>query len=348
VTSIPIANLYYLLCYAWDALEQRDAVETGLSDCETYADLFGTVLHAGVSRLIKRGLDRDYVEYQEETSRPSGRMDLGISIKRNLLRRPAVHCSYDSLTQDVLHNQILRTTIRDLLGVPKLDDKLKRRLTRIHRRLGGIRHVRLSPRVFSQVALHRNNAQYRFLLNVCRLVHERTLVAEGSGDARFLDFDAESRRMWRLFEQFVRNFYRREQHAYRVGSRNIQWQARSTDDALAYLPIMQTDSSLEAVDGTRTIIVDTKYYPETLQPHRNKDSIHSAHLYQMFAYLENAAAASKSSTVHEGVLLYPEVDRPLDLSYSIHGRTLRVVTVDLAADWRQIHTRLLDIVGLAA
>jgi 5-methylcytosine-specific restriction enzyme subunit McrC len=346
--SIPIANLYYLLCYAWDALEQRDAVETGLSDCETYEDLFATVLQSGVSRLIKRGLDRDYVEFQEETSRPSGRIDFGISIKRGLLTRPAVHCSYDSLTHDVLHNQILRTTIRDLLGAPKLNDKVKLRLTRVHRRLDGVRYVRLSPRVFSQVALHRNNAQYRFLLNVCRLVHERTLVDEGSGDARFLDFDRDSRPMWRLFERFVRNFYRREQTTYQVGSRHIPWQALSTDEAMAYLPIMETDSSLEAVDGTRTIIVDTKYYREALGSHLGKDTVRSGHLYQMFAYLENAAAASTSPTVFEGILLYPEVDRSLDLSYSIHGRTLRVVTVDLAADWRQIHARLLDIVGLAA
>ena len=346
--SIPIANLYYLLCYAWDALEQRDAVETGLSDCDTYEDLFGTVLDTGVSRLIKRGLDRDYVEFHEETSRPSGRMDLGISIKRNLLRRPAVHCSYDSLTQDVLHNQILRTTIRSLLGASKLDDKIRKRLARIHRRLDGIRYVRLSPRAFSQVALHRNNAQYRFLLNVCRLVYEHTLVDEGSGDVRFVDFDQDSKPMWRLFERFVRNFYRREQKAYNVESQKFPWQATATADALAYLPIMETDSSLEAVDGTRTVIVDTKYYQEALQSHMSKDSVRSGHLYQMFAYLENAAMASTSSRIFEGVLLYPEVDRVLDLSYAIRGRTLRVVTVDLAADWRQIHARLLDIVGLAA
>jgi len=55
---IPIQNLYYLLCYAWNRLDEAELVNVGREDILTPQDLFAKVLIAGANRLLKKGLDR--------------------------------------------------------------------------------------------------------------------------------------------------------------------------------------------------------------------------------------------------------------------------------------------------
>ena len=64
--KIPIANIYYLLCYAWGHVEEGDVVRLDeLQELEEVHDLLGKVLAEGTFRLIRRGLDRGYREVQE-------------------------------------------------------------------------------------------------------------------------------------------------------------------------------------------------------------------------------------------------------------------------------------------
>src|SRR5262245_17085794 len=92
--------------------------------------------------------------------------------------------------------------------------------------------------------------------------------------------------MARLFEAFVRNFYRLEQNVFEVRALKIKWDIDWADEeAKGYLPEMQTDVCL--VSEQRKIILDCKYYKETLQQRHGRRSIHSAHLYHLYAYLGN-------------------------------------------------------------
>lgn len=43
-------------------------------------------------------------------------------------------------------------------------------------------------------------------------------------------------------------------------------------------------------------------------------------------------------------MLYPTVDRELDLRYVIHGHPVRVATIDLAVEWPAINRRLLTLI----
>ena len=56
--DIPIQNIYYLLCYAWDKLAERDIVDVQPIDQTTLTDLFAQVLINGTHHLVKRGFDR--------------------------------------------------------------------------------------------------------------------------------------------------------------------------------------------------------------------------------------------------------------------------------------------------
>src|ERR1017187_4639091 len=55
--KIPIQNIYYLLCYAWDKLAEKDVVAVEDIPTTTLADLFARVLINGTNHLLKRGFD---------------------------------------------------------------------------------------------------------------------------------------------------------------------------------------------------------------------------------------------------------------------------------------------------
>ena len=127
---------------------------------------------------------------------------------------------FEELSHDIPHNRILRSTLAALLRVDSLDVKIRAQVGLAYRKLEGISVIRVDGQAFRQVQLDRNRQIYRFLLSVCELLHRCLLVSEDSGDVQFRDFREDSTRMWELFENFVTEFYRREQSSYRV-KRNL-------------------------------------------------------------------------------------------------------------------------------
>ena len=56
--KIKVANIYYLLCYAWDKLEEKEIVDVQEDGITELVDLFASVLVNGVTHLFNQGLDR--------------------------------------------------------------------------------------------------------------------------------------------------------------------------------------------------------------------------------------------------------------------------------------------------
>ena len=100
----------------------------------------------------------------------------------------------------------------------------------MYRRLHDIAAIDLSPNLFGRVTIHRNNAFYGFLLNVCRLIYDCLLVDETTGKTKFRDFLRDEAAMARLFERFVFNFFDREQDIFEVKSERIDWQEVTTQE----------------------------------------------------------------------------------------------------------------------
>jgi 5-methylcytosine-specific restriction enzyme subunit McrC len=194
------------------------------------------------------------------------------------------------------------------------------------------------------VQLNANNRFYRFLIHLCELVFDCSLVHEQSGEYKFRDFLRADKPMARLYEKFVFNFFKREQTAFKVSSDRIYWKAESASDAsLAYLPSMLTDISLRS--ELRTIIVDAKYYGNTLQTYFGRETIHSGNLYQIYAYLKNLEVQGGNDAHAEGVLLYPVTADTHNHRYDIDGHSVRVVTLNLASSWQDIERQLFELVA---
>jgi len=345
--EIPIRNIYYLLCYAWNRLSEAEIVDVSGVDSNELADLFGTVLINGMNHLLRRGLDQSYQTLEAELSSIRGRIDIDVSARRMLATHGKAYCHYDELSVNTLPNQIIKSTLRFLAGVPTLDRTLRGKLIAIYRSLHEIEDVQLNKFLFRRVQLHSNNRFYRFLLNICEMVQASWLVDEKTGQYKFRDFIRDDKAMARLFESFILNFYKLELKDSDVRKERIQWAAKSgTDPDLAFLPGMETDISIR--DANRTLIIDAKYYSKTFQSYYDKDTIHSANLYQLFTYLKNLEPRGGNDTTATGMLLYPVISKKLREKYEMSGHVINICTIDLSKDWRLIRDELLDLVSQAA
>lgn len=342
--KIPIANIYYLLCYAWGHFEERDVVRLEeLEGLEKVHDLLAKVLAEGTFRLIRRGIDRGYREVREDLVGIRGKIAVGETTKRALLVRGQVTCDFEELSHDVVHNRILRSTLRSLLRLPDLHPDVRANVRSAYTKLDSVSVVPLNRRLFQQVRLDRNRRNYRFLLSVCRLIHEQLLIDERSGEATFTEFSEE--RMEKLYEDFIIEFYSREQNHYQVNyrGRTIAWVDEGTPDhQRSKLPRMEADVILEAPG--RRIIMDAKYYREALGG-RYGGKLHSNNLYQLMSYLRNREAIEAPGPRHEGILLYPTVDMPLAVDVRLEGFPIQARTIDLAQDWRKIHNGMLALIA---
>ena len=342
--EIPIRNIYYLLCYAWNKLAEGELVDVSGIDSNELADLFATVLIKGVNHTLRRGLDRGYESHEEELSTIRGRIDVAVTTRRMLVAHGKAHCFFDEFTVNTIPNRILKSTLRFLANVPTLNKDLRKQSLKLYRDLHDVDDIPLNKFVFRGIQLNSNNRFYRFLLNICEMVQSAWLLDEQSGKYKFRDFIRDDRAMARLYENFILNFYKLELKGSEVKKERLYWSASSeTDPSLKYLPTMETDISIR--DRSRTLIIDAKYYSKTLSSYYDKESIHSGNIYQIMAYLNNIKNCDGNDGNVEGMLLYPVVDKKLRETYDMDGHKIHICTLDLSKDWKDIHNELLELVS---
>ena len=337
---IPILNIYHLLCYAWKTLDEKERIRVEIDDTTELVDLFAKVLIRATKVLIKRGIDKSYIEHNEEIAGVKGKLLISETVKSNILFKQRTICNFDDFSPNILSNQILLTTIYGLIRTQGIDKELKDELDSLHKMFIGIDLIEIKSSLFKQIRINRNNRFYGFVMNVCQLVFESTLPSEEKGKYLFSDFTRDEKKMPILFETFVRNFYKIEQHIFSSVKRdNIKWNFEISDTLSdQYLPKMQTDITLE--NSNNKIIIDTKYSQKTMTINYNMEKIKSSHLYQMFSYLLNQENETEKTRTTTGILLYPTIEQDYDLNFRYNEHDIKIKTINLNTEWQNIHNRL--------
>lgn len=307
--------------------------------------MLAQVLLHGTRRLLRAGLPRTFQPQEAELTSLRGRIELAPSLGRGLLERGRAICTFDELSPDSPLHRLLAHTLGSLANAAELPLALRRELSQTRQRFPASvtagTSVPPTAETFRELRRQRPSSQEAFLLHVCELVWQIALPEPTArGRSRFADFRRDEALMGRLFEQFTRNFFRREQRRYRVYAETIAWQADGQADDLALLPTMLTDTTLEAPD--RKIILDTKYYAAALRPRYDRQRLIAPHLYQLYAYLQNQRPAPGQAL--EGILLYPAATQDVDVRYTLGGHPVRVVTLNLHQPWSGIAADLLRLV----
>ncbi|WP_046243956.1 5-methylcytosine restriction system specificity protein McrC [Hymenobacter terrenus] len=344
---IPIATLYYFLCYAWNRLPEPAVLQaTEATPFHRPLGLLAQVLLHSTRRLLKAGLPRTFQAQQGELTSLRGRIELAPTLSRGLLERGRALCTFDELSPDSTLHRLVVQTLATLARAAGLPLALRRELSQVRQRfpnsLTTAPVIAPTAGLFSELRRQRPGSQAAFLLHVCELVWQTALPEPtAAGRSRFTDFRRDEALMARLFEQFTRNFFRREQRRYRVYAETIAWQADGQTADLDLLPTMLTDTTLEAPD--RKIILDTKYYAAALRPRYDRQRLIAPHLYQLYAYLQNQRPGPDQAL--EGILLYPAATQAIDVRYTLGGHPVRVVTLDLHQPWPGIAANLLGLIA---
>lgn len=338
--KIPIRNLYYLLCYAWDRLDEGTLIDVSGVASDIPVDLLASLLIKALDHIFRRGVRKDYKAESEALSAVRGRIRILETERRFLRQNCRVSCEFDELTPDTPANQIIKGTLRLLSNDPDLDSKLAHDLKRLTKQLSAVRDVRINSQSFRSLNIDRNSSFYRFLLDICHLAQSAQMPEELPGQYRFRNFFRDEAKMALLFQHFVLNFLRRERTELQVFQEQIPWQIDELSGGHRnLLPIMATDISIRC--GTIRTIIDTKYYREPLSRNRfGSEKFHSSNLYQLFSYMQNASAGD--TPVH-GILLYAQVGRSFKERFSIRGSFLTLMTLDLSAAWQDIRDSLMDL-----
>lgn len=336
---IPIQNVYYMLSYAFQVLNEQGFKNIATEQFDNTADLCAAILARGISIQIKRGLEREYIEKVEPLSSLRGRILITESIKTRSMLKKQMECSYDEFSVDSYMNRIIKTTMTLLLR----SDIKKSRKKDLRKLLAYFSDVKtLDPHLINwNLRYNRNNQTYRMLIFVCYLVIKGLLQTNSDGTTRLLDF-LDEQRMCRLYEKFILEYYRKEYPQIDASASQIPW---AVDDGVTVmLPIMQSDIMLRY--NKRVLIIDAKYYSHTTQVQFDTRSLHSNNLYQIFTYVKNKREElAESSFEVSGMLLYARTDEFFqpDNTYQMSGNTISVKTLDLNCNFSRVADQLNQI-----
>ena len=103
--QIPIENIYYLLCYAWDKLDEKERINISIDDKTELLDLFAKVLINATKMLLKRGIDKNYIDHKEELAGVKGKIQISQTLKSNLLFKQRTICSFDDFSANIISNK---------------------------------------------------------------------------------------------------------------------------------------------------------------------------------------------------------------------------------------------------
>jgi len=342
--SIFIKNIYYMLSYAFNSLQQPDDDKIATEKFENMHNLFAAILAKGIGRQLKQGLYREYLNREEDLTVMRGKLNMPGTIKNKIEKKQCLTCEYDEFSENNLLNQILKTTVMLLVRHAEVDSEYKDELKKEMLFFSNVDEIDPIGIRWSFIRFQRNNHGYRILLSICQMVIEGMLLTTDDGECRLASF-ADDQRMNRLYEKFILEYYIKEHPELKASVSQIPW---ALDDGVGtLLPIMQSDIILENSTGDTVLIIDAKYYTHTLAENRfNTRMMYSGNLYQIFTYVKNKDK-DMGDNEHSvsGMLLYAKTDEKLQLdnSYQMSGNRISVRTLDLNLDFPKIAKQLDDI-----
>lgn len=330
-----------MLAYAFQVLSENGYKNLSTEEFDNADNLLAAILEKGISFQIKKGLRNDYIPQSDITSKIRGKIDVTSSIKSQYYITKKLTCEFDDFQSNIQLNQIIKTAVLLAIQSKEIDHNIKQKLKKSLLHFGQIDSVPVNTISWNSIRFNRNNATYKMLINICYLLINGLIQTKNIGDKRLVDF-IDEQKMHRLFEKFIFEYYKKHFPSIKVTASHIPW--NSDDNEIDFLPTMKSDIILKSKG--KTLIIDTKYYANSLQTGRfNKKTIHSNNLYQIFTYVKNYTASSTDEV--SGMLLYAKTDEYItpDLCYKLSGNDFFIKTIDLNCDFKDILQQLNDLIN---
>jgi len=324
--SILIKNIYHMLSYAFRILKETNYEKIKTESFENIHDLFASILSKGIAKQLKQGLHQEYIEIHEDLPLLRGKINLRQTNKNTIKQKRLLSCDYDHLSENNTYNQILKLTMHILSKNNYVKDDYKLALRKNMSCFTDIDDIEVRDINWSTLTSARNNLNYIMLINICFFVVEGLLISTEKGEFALSSY-LDEQTMSSLYERFVLEYFRFHHPNLKARAAQVKWNI--DDDAIKFLPVMQTDILLEKDD--RTLIIDTKYYERSMISKQDFDSAkyRSNNLYQIYAYVKNHDRKHTGDV--SGILLYAKTKESITPNsiYSMDGNTISVKTLDL-------------------
>lgn len=331
---IKVQNIYYMLSYAFNILNENGYKKLSSEKFENDADLLAEILILGVKNLIKRGIGKDYILMSELTSLPKGKINFNESIKINSYVNHKLVCEFDEFSINSYMNRIIKTTFTKLL-LADIDKKRKKEIKKILFYFSEVEEIDVYQ-INWKLNYNRNNQIYHMLINVCNLVLKGMIQSDKQGNLKLQTY-IDNQQTYKLYEKFIFEYYKKEyKDKIKVSAPQIKWLLDDGEESL--LPIMQTDITMQKDD--RMLIIDAKYYNHSLQTKFEKRTFISGHIYQIFTYVKNQD--KKHNGKVSGLLLYAKTEEE-NIGYHVHkmdGNKIVITSLDLNNDFIHITSKL--------
>jgi 5-methylcytosine-specific restriction enzyme subunit McrC len=313
---IPIASVLQLACYAYELEPPGESlIEDARLDDTGPADWLAFLLTLEVEKLLGIGLRRGYREVEEEIPYVRGRIDFG-TLRWGESKPGLVPCRFEDFVVDTLENRILRGTL-EILSSSLLSGICRRMVRSALAAFSQVRLVQPTTLMFHRVALTRMTHYYGPALALCRLVLESAGIELEAGDVSTPGFFFN---MADVFEKAIDRSLREE-----FGTHNILYQPQYRDrirviDGEPATPVTFIPDNVIGPRDAPWLIVDAKY-KNPLRWRGGTQYFVNEDLYQAFTY---AAALDAPA-----VLVYPRVDRGVDVTLDPSLHAVQIRTVDL-------------------
>ena len=339
---IPIKNVYYMLSYAFRVLNEQGYKSIQTEEFHNVAELCASILIKGISLQLKRGLGRSYISKNEALSSPRGKIDVTASIKDLSKVKGQLVCTHDDFSVNSYLNRIIKTTL-ELLLLANISLPRKKEIKQLLLYFGDVDTLDVHT-INWAIQFNRNNQNYRMLVSVCNLVIKGLLQTKSDGSTKLMDF-LDDQKMYHLYEKFILEYYNTEYKKLNVNASASMMDWQVDDGFRDLLPKMKTDITLTC--GSKTLIIDAKYYGQILREQYGKVSLPTDNLYQIFTYVKTKEN-ELSKVPHErvtGMLLYAQTEEEggFNNEYQIIGNRICVRTLDLSGDFTSIKKQLDDI-----
>ena len=296
-----VKNFYYLLAYAFDdeKVDFKNIESFGTEHFNNIYDLFSVVLYIRMNRILKEGLYGEYVDFREKTQYVKGRININYTIKKNTLNtQNKVICDYDDYSINNLLNQIVKTTIYNMLKQDILESN-KFRLRKLYYELEGIDIIKDIKMIqWSKIKFNRLNNRYQTIIKICKYVLNNLIINKSMENDQFEIID-DNQAYHQLFEKFIRNYLKIYYTRYRkirlnnikIKSERMKWNYDEDKEKknIQYIPMMHTDITIEFNNNVK--IIDAKFYSDILSSKAfkgyEKKRINSNNWYQINSYVTN-------------------------------------------------------------
>jgi 5-methylcytosine-specific restriction endonuclease McrBC regulatory subunit McrC len=271
-SKVPLANVFAMLDPIVAVPDESDRIAPA-SGTEALEFLAGQ-LACRMAERVAAGLHRAYREQCEQGTVLHGRLDLSAQMRETPGRKELLHSQYDELSADVSSNRAVKATAEALLASPLLGAEVRAALRQVLIGFESVSSVALSARLWDVIEAARLPAEYRPLLDLCRLLADSLTLNDAAGNTSTPSFLLD---LERIFEMHVTRgvvevFAQSSDHTVAVQATHTVSEPVADQPDLTIRPDLTIDR-----DGRTVLVIDAKWK-------RLPRNAETADLYQVLAY----------------------------------------------------------------